>query len=66
VSATITSGSIDKLAGCIKGHLEQYGIPHTDLRAHDWVVLSTPDPHPDFNGTRHGRRRILVEIEVKA
>lgn len=64
--ATITSGSIDKLAGCIKAHLTQYGIPADDMRAHDWVILSTPEPQVDHIGTSHGRRRILVEIEVSA
>lgn len=59
---TVTSGSIDKLAHCIRGHLEyQYGIPPDDLRAHEWVILSTPEPTEIG-----GRRRILVEIEVRA
>jgi hypothetical protein len=64
--ATITSGSIDKLAGCIRDHLQrQFGIPVTDNYAHDWVIMSTPEPHKDHIGSSHGRRRILVEIEVR-
>lgn len=54
---TITSGSINKLAACLKDHLRlQYGAD-PDI-AHDWVILSTPE------SAFHGRRRVLVEIEV--
>jgi hypothetical protein len=61
---TVTSGSIDKLSGCIKDHLaRQFSIPTADQRAHDWVILSTPEPN---NFATHGRRRVLVEIEVSA